>query len=194
MTVIASLPGYQPENVNEQRGNGVFETSIQALQKLNQHGYGKLLPLHLVYNPVGPTLPPPQEDLQADYAISLQREFGITFNRLFTITNQPIARFAEDLRTQDRWDEYMALLANSFNPNAVDGLMCRDTLSVSHEGRLYDCDFNQQLGLGIKGDITHLSELVTQASQLNGLEIKVANHCFGCTAGSGSSCGGSLQA
>ena len=191
VTVIASLPCYLPENVNRQRGNGVFQTSIQALQKLNQLGYGKWLPLHLVYNPVGPTLPPPQEDLQADYAISLQREFGITFNRLFTITNQPIARFAEDLRKQDRWDEYMALLANSFNPNAVDGLMCQDTLSVSHEGRLYDCDFNQMLDLKIRNG-RELFLWDASPENLTKHPITTGDHCLACTAGDGSSCTGAL--
>ena len=191
VTVIASLPCYQPKNVNRQRGNGVFETSILALQNLNRLGYGKSIPLHLVYNPVDPSLPPPQEELQDEYSESLQREFGIIFNRLFTITNQPIARFAEDLRAQNRWDEYMALLVNSFNPNAVDGLMCRDTLSVSHEGRLYDCDFNQMLDLNIRnGRELFLWDISPE--DLTKFSIITGEHCLACTAGGGSSCTGAL--
>src|SRR2546427_606169 len=145
--VIASLPCYTAENVAKQRGNGVFEKSISALRKLNAVGYGARLPLHLVYNPVGPKLPGPQAELEADYKEALGREFGIIFNRLFTITNQPIARFAEDLRRQGKTEEYLTLLVNSFNPATIDGLMCRTTLSVGWQGEIYDCDFNQMLGL-----------------------------------------------
>ncbi|MDC0144319.1 arsenosugar biosynthesis radical SAM protein ArsS [Verrucomicrobia bacterium] len=149
--VIASLPCYQAENVSRQRGNGVFEKSITALQTLNAlgFGFGTTLPLHLVYNPIGPTLPSNQAELQAEYKEALQRDFGIVFNKLFTVTNQPIARFAEDLRSNGKWNEYLELLANHFNPTAVNGLMCRDTLSVGYEGELYDCDFNQMLNLPI---------------------------------------------
>src|SRR6185503_13270466 len=148
--VIASLPCYSPENVNKQRGNGVFAKSISALRKLNAVGYGQSLPLHLVYNPVGATLPGPQPELEGDYKEALQRDFGIVFNRLYTITNQPIARFAEDLRKQGKWDEYMELLVTTFNADTVEGLMCRSTLSVDYQGRLYDCDFNQMLGMNFR--------------------------------------------
>src|SRR5688500_14494974 len=148
--VIASLPCYSAENVNKQRGHGVFEKSISALRKLNAVGYGTSLPLNLVYNPLGAKLPGPQQELEADYKDGLGREFGIVFHHLYTITNQPIARFADDLRRQGKWDEYLELLATSFNPEAVAGLMCRTTLSVDHEGRLYDCDFNQMLDIKIR--------------------------------------------
>ena len=130
----SDLPCYQSENVTKQRGNGVFEKSIRCLQLLNSLGYGSSLPLHLVYNPVGPTIPPPQAELETDYKNALNREFGIRFNHLFTITNQPIARFANDLREQGKWVEYLELLATSFNPTTVAGLMCRNTLSVGYEG------------------------------------------------------------
>src|SRR5436190_3205448 len=148
--VIASLPCYTAENVARQRGNGVFEKSISALRKLNAVGYGTRLPLNLVYNPLGPNLPGPQAGLEADYKEVLGRDFDITFNRLFTITNQPIARFAEDLHRQGKTEEYLALLANSFNPGTVEGLMCRTTLSVGWMGEIYDCDFNQMLGMQIQ--------------------------------------------
>ena len=191
--IVASLPCYSAENVNRQRGNGVFQKSISALQKLNAVGYGTRLPLHLVYNPVGANLPGPQAELEADYKEALLRDFGIRFDKLYTITNQPIARFAEDLRRQGRWDEYLELLANSFNPTTVDGLMCRSTVSVDYVGKLYDCDFNQMLGLGIKnGHALHLWD-VTPAS-LRDRSIETGVHCLACTAGGGSSCTGALQA
>ena len=189
--VIASLPCYQPENVSRQRGNGVFEKSITALQTLNALGFGTTLPLHLVYNPIGPTLPPSQADLQAEYKEALQRDFGIVFNKLFTVTNQPIARFAEDLRSHGKWDEYLELLANHFNPAAVNGLMCRDTLSVGYEGELYDCDFNQMLNLPIANCKPLYLWDITPAD-LSGRTILTGNHCLACTAGNGSSCTGAL--
>src|SRR5207245_2964343 len=148
--VVASLPCYSAENVNKQRGNGVFQKSINALCKLNAVGYGRALTLNLVYNPLGPTLPGPQEELEADYKEALQRNFGIVFNRLYTITNQPIARFAEDLHRQGKWEEYLELLLSAFNPTTVEGLMCRSTLSVDYRGQLYDCDFNQMLRMGLR--------------------------------------------
>src|SRR5262249_38223827 len=141
--VVASLPCYLPDNVAKQRGAGVYEKSIRGLRRLNAVGYGTRLPLNLVYNPVGATLPGPQAELEADYREALQRDHGIVFHRLYTITNQPIARFAEDLHRQNRFTEYLELLVASFNPATIDGLMCRTTLSVDYEGRLYDCDFNQ---------------------------------------------------
>ncbi len=189
--IIASLPCYEPENVARQRGNGVFEKSIIALNKLNALGYGSTLPLNLVYNPVGATLPPSQSKLETDYRETLKKQFGITFNNLYTLTNQPIARFAEDLRLQGKWDEYLNLLANSFNPSSVEGLMCRNTLSVDHEGRLYDCDFNQMLNMQI--DIEGSPYLWDiEPKHLEDHTIKTGYHCLACTAGSGSSCTGTL--
>jgi radical SAM/Cys-rich protein len=190
--IIASLPCYSKENVNRQRGNGVFDKSIAALKKLNAAGYGTCLPLNLVYNPLGATLPGPQAELQADYKDVLGRDFGIVFHKLFTITNQPIARFAEDLRAQGKWDEYLELLANSFNPATVDGLMCRTTLSVGYRGELYDCDFNQMLGMQLmNGKPLHLWEVTSE--YFDRREIQTGNHCLACTAGSGSSCTGALD-
>ena len=190
--VIASLPCYLPENVTRQRGAGVYEKSIRALQKLNALGYGTRLPLNLVYNPVGATLPGPQPQLETDYKESLQREHGIVFHQLFTITNQPIARFAADLREHDRWDEYLELLANSFNPATVDGLMCRTTLSVDYRGRLYDCDFNQMLDLPLAGGPPTFLWDITPVDLERG-SIATGVHCLACTAGCGSSCTGALQ-
>lgn len=189
--VIASLPCYSPENVTRQRGQGVFDKSIAALRKLNAVGYGKGLPLHLVYNPVGATLPGPQAELEADYKEALGREFGIVFDRLFTITNQPIARFAEDLRRQGRWDDYLELLANAFNPATVDGLMCRTTLSVGYRGEIYDCDFNQMLGMQLRhGTPQHLWDVTP--GDLEDRPIMTGVHCLACTAGAGSSCTGAV--
>ena len=189
--VIASLPCYSAENVNQQRGHGVFEKSISALRKLNAAGYGTKLPLHLIYNPLGPTLPGPQAELEADYKDVLGRDFGIVFNNLYTLTNQPIARFAEDLRKQGKWDEYLELLANSFNPATVDGLMCRTTLSVGYRGELYDCDFNQMLDMQMtNGKPLYLWDIAPD--YLNQRAIQTGVHCFACTAGCGSSCTGAL--
>jgi radical SAM/Cys-rich protein len=190
--VIASLPCYTAENVARQRGAGVFEKSISALRKLNDVGYGTRLPLNLVYNPVGPKLPAPQAELEADYKEVLGREFGIRFNHLYTITNQPIARFAEDLRRQGKTEEYMTLLANSFNPATVESLMCRTTLSVGWMGEVYDCDFNQMLGMQMhNGKPLYLWD-VTPAL-LEGWAVRMGEHCLACTAGCGSSCGGTLK-
>jgi radical SAM/Cys-rich protein len=189
--VIASLPCYSAKNVNQQRGNGVFEKSLSALRKLNAVGYGTTLPLHLVYNPVGPQLPGAQAELEADYKEVLRRDFGIVFDRLFTLTNQPIARFADDLRRQGKWDEYLELLANSFNPATVPNLMCRSSLSVGYRGELFDCDFNQMLGMQIhNGRPLWLWDIVP--SDLNNWEILTGFHCLACTAGCGSSCTGAL--
>ncbi|MBM3836892.1 MAG: radical SAM/Cys-rich domain protein [Verrucomicrobia bacterium] len=191
--VIASLPCYSKENVNKQRGNGVFEKSISALRKLNAVGYGTRLPLNLVYNPLGPKLPGPQAELEADYREALRQEFGIVFHRLFTLTNQPIARFAADLRQQGKWDEYLDLLANSFNPQTVEGLMCRTTLSVGYQGEIYDCDFNQMLGMQIRnGSPLYLWDI--KPASLDGQPIQTGSHCLACTAGCGSSCTGALAA
>jgi len=191
--IIASLPCYLEENVNKQRGNGVFIKSIEGLRKLNRVGYGTELPLNLVYNPVGPTLPPAQEELEMDYKNVLLNEYGVQFNRLFTITNQPIARFAEDLRKQNAWDAYLELLTNSFNPATVEGLMCRNTLSVGFGGEIYDCDFNQMLGMQLIND-RPLFLWDLQPSELLEATILTGNHCLACTAGCGSSCTGALAA
>jgi radical SAM/Cys-rich protein len=190
--VIASLPCYTAENVAKQHGAGVFEKSIAALRKLNGVGYGTRLPLNLVYNPVGPKLPGPQAELEADYKAALGREFGITFSRLYTITNQPIARFAEDLRRQGKTEEYVTLLANSFNPATVESLMCRTTLSVGWMGEVYDCDFNQMLGMQMRnGKPLYLWDVTPEL--LEGWAVRTGAHCLACTAGCGSSCGGALE-
>jgi radical SAM/Cys-rich protein len=190
--VIASLPCYTAENVAKQRGAGVFEKSISALRKLNGVGYGSKLPLNLVYNPIGPKLPAPQVELEADYKEVLGREFGIRFNRLYTITNQPIARFAEDLRRQGKTEEYLSLLANSFNPATVESLMCRTTLSVGWMGEVYDCDFNQMLGMQMQnGKPLYLWDVTPE--RLEGWAVRTGVHCLACTAGCGSSCGGALR-
>jgi len=189
--VIASLPCYSAQNVNQQRGHGVFEKSISALKKLNAAGYGTKLPLHLIYNPLGPTLPGPQAELEADYKDVLGRDFSIVFNNLYTLTNQPIARFAEDLRKQGKWDEYLELLANSFNPATVDSLMCRTTLSVGYRGELYDCDFNQMLDMQMtNGKPLYLWDIAPDYLEQRAIQTGV--HCFACTAGCGSSCTGAL--
>lgn len=191
--VIASLPCYSEANVNAQRGDGVFEKSISALKKLNAAGYGSRLPLNLVYNPLGPRLPGPQAELEADYKTELRNRFGIEFTRLYTITNQPIARFAEDLRQHGEWDAYLELLARSFNPGTVDGLMCRSTISVGWMGEVFDCDFNQMLGMQLRnGKPLFLWDVRPEI--LNGATIQTGVHCLACTAGSGSSCTGALQA
>ncbi|HEV2394324.1 MAG TPA: arsenosugar biosynthesis radical SAM (seleno)protein ArsS [Verrucomicrobiae bacterium] len=190
--IIASLPCYTAENVAKQRGQGVFEKSISALRKLNAIGYGTRLPLNLVYNPIGPLLPGPQAELESDYKEILGRDFGIVFNRLFTITNQPIARFAEDLRRQGKAEEYMSLLASSFNPANLDGLMCRTTLSVGWMGEVYDCDFNQMLGMQVRnGKPLYLWDVTPEL--LEGWAVRTGEHCLACAAGCGSSCTGALQ-
>ena len=189
--VIASLPCYDPENVTRQRGAGVYEKSISSLRQLNDLGYGKTLPLNLVYNPVGPTLPPSQSELEEDYRQSLLENHGITFSNLYVLTNQPIARFADDLRQQGKWDDYLELLANSFNPTAVETVMCRNTLSVDHQGRLAECDFNQMLGLHL-GDGRPMRLWDINLKSLRQRPIRTGDHCLACTAGDGSSCTGAL--
>ena len=192
--VVASLPCYLEENVNQQRGKGVYADSIEAIRRLNRVGYGEeSLPLDLVYNPVGAHLPPPQAALEADYKRELGARFGIRFNRLLTITNMPISRFGAVLLAHDGFNDYMRLLRDNHNGENLDGVMCRHTLSVDYRGYLYDCDFNQMLGLpqGHDGRHSHLSELLE--ADKDGEPIRVADHCFGCTAGAGSSCGGALE-
>jgi radical SAM/Cys-rich protein len=192
--VIASLPCYTAENVDAQRGRDVFSRSIEALRLLNRLGYaqpGSGLVLDLVYNPLGPTLPPPQAELEARYKAELRDGFGIVFRRLLTITNMPIRRFAHALARDGQAEAYMALLVNHFNPATLDGLMCRHLVSVDWRGRLYDCDFNQMLELPLGAGAKSVWD-VEQLDALAGAPITTAPHCFGCTAGAGSSCGGAL--
>ncbi|AFT71406.1 putative L-asparaginase II [Alloalcanivorax dieselolei B5] len=191
--VVASLPCYLEENVNKQRGKGVYAASIEAIRRLNRVGYGgESLILDLVYNPVGAHLPPPQAGLQEDYKRELAARFDIHFNRLLTITNMPISRFGAVLLAHHQFDDYMQLLRNNHNPANLDDVMCRNTLSVDYQGYLYDCDFNQMLGLaqGGAGRHPHLREMLQ--GDKDGEPVYVADHCFGCTAGAGSSCGGAL--
>ncbi len=194
VAVVASLPCYTKETVEKQRGRGVFGKSIEGLKLLNRLGYGQPgspLKLDLVYNPLGAFLPPPQAELEERYRKELAELFGIEFHRLFTITNMPIKRFAHDLARQGKEEEYLSLLVNHFNPRTVSGLMCRDLVSVAWDGALHDCDFNQMLEIPLGGrprtiwDLDHLRTL-------EGAPIATGAHCFGCTAGAGSSCGGAL--
>jgi len=193
--IVASLPCYSLDNVDKQRGKGVFDKSVSALQKLNALGYGKPgsgLTLNLVYNPQGASLPPNQEVLQADYQRELGNRFGIVFNQLFVITNMPIQRFGSMLISKGLFKDYMDLLKTNFAAANLDTVMCRNLVSVDWQGYLYDCDFNQQLGLALPGKgRPHLRDLLNQA--LNNHPIRVADHCYGCTAGQGSSCGGALN-
>jgi radical SAM/Cys-rich protein len=190
--VVASLPCYLEDNVDSQRGDGVFQKSIRALKKLNAVGYGTTLPLTLVYNPIGAKLPPNQAELEADYKVELYERYGIVFTRLFAITNLPIARFAADLRENGQWDYYMELLANNFNPETVDGLMCRSTINIGYEGEVFDCDFNQMLKMQQRnGKPLYLWDVTPESMMTQ--SILTANHCFGCTAGAGSSCTGALE-
>lgn len=191
--ITASLPCYLEENVNRQRGDGVYKKSIKALQMLNRLGYGLKntdLTLNLVYNPAGANLPPDQEVLESDYKSKLKEMHGIEFNNLFTITNMPINRFAKSLQREGRLEKYMRLLREHFNPETVNRLMCRETLSVGWDGKLYDCDFNQELGIPLQ----HRNNSIWKVEDLQFIDAEVAlgDHCFGCTAGAGSSCRGAL--
>ncbi len=194
--IVASLPCYSKDNVDRQRGENVFDSSILALKKLNALGYGhddSGLVLDLVYNPQGPALPPAQQALETAYKRELGMHFGIVFNALFTLANMPINRFGSMLVSQGKFGDYMQLLRSAHNPANLAGVMCRSLVSVDWQGYLYDCDFNQMLGipLVIAGKPRrHVSELAHAA--LDGLPIAVADHCYGCTAGQGSSCGGAL--
>jgi radical SAM/Cys-rich protein len=199
--LIASMPCYAPENVTAQRGEGVFDRSIAAFQRLNAVGYGRdpRLPLHFVYNPVRAVLPPDQAELEADYKREMAEHFGIVFNRLYCLANMPIARFASWLRRQGALADYLVLLKDAFNPATVPGLMCRNTINVSWQGEVFDCDFNQMLDLGLtgpgggnNGPTLHLWDVDPET--FADLPIRTGPHCFGCTAGSGSSCGGALVA
>ncbi len=192
--VISSLPFYSASHTDRQRGDGVFERSIEALQMLNSVGYGKPdtdLVLNLVYNPNGAFLPAPQSQLERDFKRQLEQRHGVVFNHLFCITNMPISRFLEFLIVSDNYDSYMEKLVNAFNPSTAYGVMCRNTLSVGWDGSLYDCDFNQMLDLKVNvSGATHISSF--DLNQLDSREIVVKRHCFGCTAGAGSSCGGNI--
>ncbi|MFN0054267.1 MAG: arsenosugar biosynthesis radical SAM (seleno)protein ArsS [Planctomycetales bacterium] len=190
--IIASLPCYLEQNVDAQRGDGVFRRSLAALRQLNNLGYGQPdspLALHLVYNPVGPALPPAQQKLEEAYHRELQARYGVVFHRLYTITNMPISRFLDDLLQQGQYEAYMETLIAAFNPAAVAGVMCRTTLSVDWEGRLYDCDFNQILDLPL---LPQLPQTIFEfdLERLAGRPIVTGRHCYGCTAGAGSSCQG----
>lgn len=195
--VISSLPCYQEENTDTQRGKGVFGKSIEALRRLNAVGYGQPgsgLSLTLVYNPVGTSLPPPQAKLEEDYRRELLARYGIVFTRLFTITNMPLHRFALHLRKQGEYERYMDRLLAAFNPQAAEGVMCRSLISVDHEGRLFDCDFNQQIGLAARDADGQAMTLETfDLPRLMRRRIQFGSHCLGCTAGAGSSCGGALS-
>lgn len=199
--ITASLPCYSAERVDAQRGDGVFDKSISALQTLNSLGYGHddgKLPLSLVYNPQGPSLPPNQENLQADYKRELAAHFGIEFNQLFAIANMPIQRFGSMLISKGQFADYMKLLKDNYRPANLDGVMCRSTVSVDYQGYIYDCDFNQMLNMpaalarGEAGSAPHLRDLLN--NDINGKPIAIGDHCYGCTAGQGSSCGGALAA
>lgn len=192
--VVASLPCYSKANVEKQRGLHVFDPSLRALRQLNDLGYGQpgsALKLDLVYNPLGATLPPSQASLEATYRRELQEHFGIVFNSLFTITNMPIKRFLHLLQREGNYDGYMHMLLDAFNPQAALGVMCRNLLSVDWRGYLYDCDFNQALELSQGGRRRSIWDLAS-LSDVEGDPILFADHCYGCTAGAGSSCGGSL--
>jgi radical SAM/Cys-rich protein len=196
VTVVASLPCYSKANVERQRGLGVFEKSIEALQRLNALGFGvpaSGLELNLVYNPVGATLPPPQGPLESDYRRALGEEFGIVFNHLYTLTNMPISRFLHQLIRNGQLQRYMDMLVQAFNPAATTALMCRELVSVSWDGVCHDCDFNQMLGIPL-GDSQRTLWDVENLAELASGPIAIADHCYGCTAGAGSSCSGALTA
>lgn len=196
--IVASLPCYGAKNVDEQRGKGTFDKSIEALRLLNARGYGRAdsgLLLDLVYNPVGAFLPPAQAPLEARYKEELGNGFGIVFDRLLTITNMPISRFAHTLARDGKHEAYMALLVNHFNPATVEGLMCRSLVSVGWDGALYDCDFNQMLEIPLGAGRALGTRSIRDVADVAALErhrIATASHCFGCTAGAGSSCSGAL--
>ncbi len=192
--VISSLPHFAKIRTDAQRGDGVFDRSIKALRQLNEVGYGvegSGLVLDLVYNPTGAFLPAGQISLEKEFKERLDKNYGVQFNQLFAITNMPVSRFLEYLISTDNLESYMETLVNAFNPNTLENLMCRDTLSVGWDGYLYDCDFNQMLELKIDSDKkTHISEI--DEIELENRTVRTGRHCFGCTAGAGSSCGGEI--
>ena len=192
--VISSLPYYQQYFTDKQRGEGVFEKSIESILLLNNQGFGKKgtgLELNFVYNPVGAFLPASQESLEADFKRELYKKYEIEFNKLFVITNMPINRFKQQLERLRAYDEYMTKLVNAFNPTAAQDVMCRSLISISHDGRIYDCDFNQMLEMDIVMDHEPMTIFNFDYNKLLNREIMFGSHCYGCTAGSGSSCGGS---
>jgi radical SAM/Cys-rich protein len=194
--LICSLPCYSQENVDKQRGKGTFDASIRALQRLNEIGYGNAdgdLILNLVYNPVGPHLPPPQEKLEQEYKRILAENFGIAFNHLYCLSNMPITRYATHLKLRREYESYMNLLESSFNSSTLEGVMCRNLISVGWEGLVYDCDFNQMLDLPVtdsNGNRLNIASLTVE--QVAQRKIIIGDHCYACTAGAGSSCGGAL--
>ncbi len=191
--VVSSLPFYTQDRTDRQRGNGVFGTSIKVLQMLNEVGYGKEgkgLILNLVYNPAGAFLPPSQQALEKEYKQSLMQHYGIVFNNLFSITNMPISRYLDFLITSGNYEKYLEKLVNAYNAAAASNVMCRNTISIGWDGYLYDCDFNQMLELKVSSKSKHISEF--NISELNNRNIVIGQHCYGCTAGSGSSCGGAV--
>tara|TARA_Y100001968_G_scaffold333950_1_gene401712 strand:- start:3873 stop:4805 length:933 start_codon:yes stop_codon:yes gene_type:complete len=193
--ITASLPCYEKDNVEKQRGYGVYDKSINAIKELNKLGYGKKdskLQLNLVYNPIKPILPGPQGKLESDYKKILYQRYQITFNKLYTITNMPINRYADYLQRNGELEKYFELLIGNFNQNNLKNLMCKNTISVDWEGRIYDCDFNQQIKLKSSNGPKNLFELLDYKDPIN-YDIAVNKHCFACTAGAGSSCGGSLN-
>lgn len=195
VVVTASLPCYSKDNVEQQRGKGVFEQSIEALRRLNALGYGDELELNLVYNPVGSVLPPPQAELETEYKAELGDKYGIRFNQLLTITNMPINRFGSVLLSHGQFDDYMDLLKDNYSEANLGTVMCRSLVSVDWRGNIYDCDFNQMLDIPMLASDRkrlHLADLLNSI-ELDGLEVATAEHCFGCTAGQGSSCGGALN-
>ncbi|MBM9592881.1 arsenosugar biosynthesis radical SAM protein ArsS [Leptospira sp. 201903075] len=187
--IVSSLPSVLENTTDNQRGKGVFQKSITALKKLNDLGYGKTLPIHLVYNPNGLFLSSGQSQLEREYKESLSKKFGIIFNQLFCINNLPINRFLGSLVRAGKFEMYMETLVNAYNPATVEGLMCLDQISVGYDGSVYDCDFNQMLELKSK-EVKHLKDFDLQSFLSR--DIVVANHCYGCTAGAGSSCGGEI--
>tara|TARA_Y100000589_G_C27140877_1_gene624652 strand:+ start:558 stop:1490 length:933 start_codon:yes stop_codon:yes gene_type:complete len=192
--ITASLPCYEKDNVEKQRGTGVFDKSIKAIKILNNLGYGNSntkLQLNLVYNPINPTLPPPQEKLENDYKKRLFQKYKITFNKLYTITNMPINRYEDFLKMTGELEQYFDLLKANFNQQNLKNLMCKKTISVDWEGKIYDCDFNQQIKLNSTDGPKNIFELLNYNSSFD-YQIAANNHCFACTAGAGSSCGGSL--
>lgn len=191
--VVSSLPFYKKERTDKQRGSGVFEKSIKALQMLNSVGYsqeGTGLKLDLVYNPAGAFLPANQEAMERDFKVALKKDYNIDFNNLFAITNLPISRFLEYLIASGNYEDYMYSLVDAYNPGAVENVMCTNTISISWDGWLYDCDFNQMLELKVNSRVKHISEY--NEDLLNDRNIVISQHCYGCTAGAGSSCQGSV--
>lgn len=192
--IVASLPCYLEDNVDRQRGNGVFAASLRALEKLNALGYGRPgsdLILNLVYNPQGPTLPPDQAELEAAYHRELKARYGIVFNRLYALTNMPIQRFGSTLVSKGQFEPYVRLLKDAYRQENLESVMCRRLISIDWQGYVHDCDFNQMLAIPLGGRRRHVTEI--DPAELEGQAIATADHCYGCTAGCGSSCGGALK-